>query len=291
MFQKTVMQGQKILVTGGGTGLGRGMAERFAELGANVVLAGRRKAVLDAAAEEIRAAHGAQVDTFALDIRSSEMVDEVMGEIWAAGPLTGLVNNAAGNFIARTEDISPKGFEAITRIVINGTFYCTHAAGRRWIEAGTGGNVLSITTTWVRNGAPFVVPSAMSKSAVHAMTMSLASEWGRYGIRLNTIAPGEIPTEGMSKRLNPGEKPGERTARINPLGRCGTIEELANLATFLMSGGCDWLTGETIAMDGAQALATGGSFYELRAWGDAEWQAARASIETQNQKDRTGRSG
>ena len=291
MFQKTVMQGQKILVTGGGTGLGRGMAERFAELGANVVLAGRRKAVLDAAAEEIRAAHGAQVDTFALDIRSSEMVDEVMGEIWAAGPLTGLVNNAAGNFIARTEDISPKGFEAITRIVINGTFYCTHAAGRRWIEAGTGGNVLSITTTWVRNGAPFVVPSAMSKSAVHAMTMSLASEWGRYGIRLNTIAPGEIPTEGMSKRLNPGEKPGERTARINPLGRCGTIEELANLATFLMSGGCDWLTGETIAMDGAQALATGGSFYELRAWGDAEWQAARASIETQNQKDRAGRSG
>ena len=151
--------------------------------------------------------------------------------------------------------------------------------------------MISILTTWIRNGWPFVVPSAMSKSAVGAMTMSLAAEWGRYGIRLNAIAPGEIPTEGMNKRLSPGEKPGERTARVNPMGRCGTIEELANLATFLMSGGCDWLSGETIAMDGAQALATGGSFYELRAWGDDEWQAARAAIETQNQKDRAQRSG
>lgn len=289
MFQKDLMGGQKILVTGGGTGLGRGMAERFLELGAHVVIAGRRKGVLDQAAGEMMAAHGGQVDAVELDIRSAEMVDEVVGGIWAAGPLTGLVNNAAGNFIARTEDISPKGFEAVTRIVINGTFYCTHAVGKRWIDAGTGGNVLSITTTWVRNGSPFVVPSAMSKSAVHAMTMSLATEWGRYGIRLNTIAPGEIPTEGMNKRLMPGEKPGERTARVNPLGRCGTKEELANLATFLMSGGCDWLTGETIAMDGAQALATGAGFYELRSWGDAEWQSARGAIEAQNQKNRAER--
>lgn len=291
MFQKDLMKGRKILVTGGGTGLGRAMSERFLELGAHVVIAGRRKGVLEQAADEMMAAHGGQVDAVQLDIRSSEMVDEVVGEIWAAGPLTGLVNNAAGNFISRTEDISAKGFEAITRIVINGTFYCTTAVGKRWIAAGQGGDVLSITTTWVRNGSPFVVPSAMSKSAVHAMTMSLASEWGRYGIRLNTIAPGEIPTEGMNKRLMPGEKPGERTARINPMGRCGTLEELGNLATFLMSGGCDWLTGETIALDGAQARATGGSFYELRAWGDAEWTAARSAIEGQNAKNRAERSG
>lgn len=290
MFQKDLMAGRKILVTGGGTGLGRGMAGRFLELGAQVVIAGRRKGVLDEAAEALMSEHGGKVDAFALDIRSDAMVEEVMGEIFSTGPLTGLVNNAAGNFISRTEDISAKGFEAITRIVINGTFYCTSAAGRRWIEAGTGGDVLSITTTWVRNGGPFVVPSAMSKSAIHAMTMSLASEWGRYGIRLNTVAPGEIPTEGMNKRLSPGEVPGARTAKINPMGRCGTIEELANLATFLMSGGCGWLTGETIALDGAQARATGGSFYELRNWGDEEWQAARASIEAQNEKDRAKRS-
>ena len=149
--------------------------------------------------------------------------------------------------------------------------------------------MLSIVTTWVRTGGPFVVPSAMSKAAVHAMTMSLATEWGRYGIRLNTIAPGEIPTEGMSKRLNPGETPGERSARINPMGRCGTLEEMQNLAVFLMSGGCDWISGETIALDGAQGLARGASFYELRDWGDEQWKAARDAIEAVNAKDRRGR--
>ena len=137
------------------------------------------------------------------------------------------------------------------------------------------GNVVSITVTWVRNGSPYVVPSAMSKSAIHAMTMSLAMEWGRYGIRLNTIAPGEIPTEGMSKRLNPGDEPGARTIARNPMGRVGKMEELQNLAVFLISGGCDWINGETIAMDGAQALATGGNFYEMREWSDADWERAR----------------
>ena len=158
---------------------------------------------------------------------------------------------------------------------MHGTFYVTHAVGKRWIAGKHRGNVVSIVTTWVRNGSPFVVPSAMSKAAMHAMTMSLATEWGRYGIRLNAIAPGEIPTEGMSKRLNPGEEPGARTKKVNPLGRVGTMEELENLATFLISGGCDWINGETIALDGAQALATGAGFYELRNWSDADWQAAR----------------
>jgi NAD(P)-dependent dehydrogenase (short-subunit alcohol dehydrogenase family) len=165
----------------------------------------------------------------------------------------------------------------------------THAVGRRWIAGKTRGNVVSITVTWVRNGSPYVVPSAMSKSAIHAMTMSLATEWGRYGIRLNTIAPGEIPTEGMSKRIKPGDEAGARTKALNPMGRTGTMEELQNLAVFLISGGCDWINGETIAMDGAQALAMGGNFYQLRDWSDADWDAAKESIKAQNEKDKAKR--
>jgi NAD(P)-dependent dehydrogenase (short-subunit alcohol dehydrogenase family) len=165
----------------------------------------------------------------------------------------------------------------------------THAVGRRWIAAKVPGNVVSITVTWVRNGSPYVVPSAMSKSAIHAMTMSLATEWGRYGIRLNTIAPGEIPTEGMSKRIKPGDEAGARTREQNPMGRVGRMEELQNLAVFLISGGCDWINGETIAMDGGQALAMGGNFYQLRDWSDADWTQARDSIKAQNEKDRAAR--
>jgi NAD(P)-dependent dehydrogenase (short-subunit alcohol dehydrogenase family) len=161
--------------------------------------------------------------------------------------------------------------------------------GRRWIAAKLPGNVVSITVTWVRNGSPYVVPSAMSKSAIHAMTMSLAVEWGKHGIRLNTIAPGEIPTEGMSKRIKPGDEAGARTRAQNPMGRVGTMEELQNLAVFLISGGCDWINGETIAMDGAQALAMGGNFYQLRDWSDDDWNTARDSIKAQNEKDRAAR--
>ncbi|MEM7523271.1 MAG: SDR family oxidoreductase [Pseudomonadota bacterium] len=289
MFQNDLMAGRKILVTGGGTGLGRAMAARFLGLGAHVVIAGRRKGVLDDTAAALMKDHGGRVDAYTLDIRDAGMVDAVVGEIFDDGPLTGLVNNAAGNFIARTEDVSPKGFDAVSRIVMNGTFYVTHAVGRRWIEAKLRGDILSVTVTWVRNGGPFVVPSAMSKAAIHAMTMSLASEWGRYGIRLNTIAPGEIPTEGMSKRLNPTDTPGARTAAVNPMGRCGTLEEMGDLAAFLMSGRSDWINGETIAMDGGQALATGGSFYQLRDWGDAEWTAARDAIAATNASDRAER--
>src|SRR5689334_24400166 len=157
-------------------------------------------------------------------------VDEMIEQIWAGGPLTDLINNAAGNFISRSEELSPRGFDAVANIVMHGTFYVTHAVGKRWIAGKHKGSVVSIAVTWVRNGGPFVVPSAMSKAAIHAMTMSLATEWGPYGIRLNAIAPGEIPTEGMSKRLNPGDQPGERTKKVNPLGRVGTMEELENLA-------------------------------------------------------------
>jgi NAD(P)-dependent dehydrogenase (short-subunit alcohol dehydrogenase family) len=289
MFANGLFAGKKILVTGGGTGLGRAMAERFLDLGAEIAICGRRKGVCDATAQELMKAHGGRVTSYGVDIRDAAAVEAMVEEIFRDRPLTGLVNNAAGNFISRTEDLSPRGFDAIANIVMHGTFYVTQAVGKRWIAGRDKGSVVSIAVTWVRNGGPFVVPSAMSKSAIQAMTMSLAQEWGRYGIRLNAIAPGEIPTEGMSKRLSPGQEPGERTAAANPMGRVGGIEELQNLATFLMSDGCDWLTGETIAMDGAQGLATGGNFYELRRWGDAEWKAARDAIEAQSARDKAER--
>ena len=289
MFVDGLFAGKKILVTGGGTGLGKAMAEKFLSLGAEIAICGRRKSVCDATAVELMKAHGGRVASYGVDIRDAATVEAMVGEIFREGPLTGLVNNAAGNFISRTEDLSPRGFDAIANIVMHGTFYVTQAVGKRWIAARQKGAVVSIAVTWVRNGGPFVVPSAMSKAAVEAMTKSLAAEWGRHGIRLNAIAPGEIPTEGMSKRLNPGQEPGAETKAANPMGRVGRIEELQNLAAFLLSDGCDWLTGETIAMDGAQALATGGNFYELRKWGDAEWKAARAAIEAQNAKDKAQR--
>jgi NAD(P)-dependent dehydrogenase (short-subunit alcohol dehydrogenase family) len=290
MFTEGLLRGRRILVTGGGTGLGKGMAEKFLSLGADIFICGRRKSVCEATAAELSGKFGGSVRAYAVDIRDAAAVDAMVADIFAGGPLTDLINNAAGNFISRTQDLSPRGFDAVANIVMHGTFYVTHAVGRRWIAGGHRGNVVSIVVTWIRNGSPYVVPSAMSKSAIHAMTMSLATEWGRYGIRLNAIAPGEIPTEGAGKRLNPGGEPGSRTERNNPMGRVGRIEELQNLATFLISDGCQWLTGETIALDGGQGHATGGSFYELRHWTDEQWRAAREAIKAQNEKDRAQRS-
>src|SRR5215475_10702276 len=289
MFSENLLAGRRILVTGGGTGLGKSMAARFLQLGAGVHICGRRRKVCDETAAELMDLHGGRVTSHGVDIRNPLAVEEMVENIFHEGPLTDLVNNAAGNFISRTEELSTRGFDAVTNIVMHGTFYVTHAVGRRWIALKRPGNVVSITVTWVRNGSPYVVPSAMSKSAIHAMTMSLATEWGRYGIRLNTIAPGELPTEGMSKRLISNDQPGARTIARNPMGRVGKMEELQNLAVFLISGGCDWISGETIAMDGAQALATGGNFYELREWSDADWQQARDAISKQNEKDRATR--
>jgi NAD(P)-dependent dehydrogenase (short-subunit alcohol dehydrogenase family) len=289
MFKDGLLRGRRILVTGGGTGLGKGMAEKFLALGAEVFICGRRKSVCEETAAELMAAHGGKVTSYGVDIRDAAAVDAMVADIFASGPLTDLINNAAGNFISRTQDLSPRGFDAIANIVMHGTFYVTHAVGKRWIAGGHRGNVVSIVVTWVHNGGPYVVPSAMSKSAIHTMTMSLATEWAGFGIRLNAIAPGVIPTEGASKRLSPGETPGEHAKRDNPMGRVGRIEELQNLATFLIADGCDWLTGQTITLDGAQSHATGANFYALRHWTDAQWQAAREAIKAQNEKDRAQR--
>ena len=289
MFTDRLLAGRKILVTGGGTGLGKAMAAKFLSLGAEIHICGRRKGVCEETAAELMKAHGGKVTAHGVDIRDAAAVDAMIETAFQGGPVTDLINNAAGNFISRTQDLTPRGFDAVANIVMHGTFYVTQAVGKRWIAGGHRGNVVSITVTWVRNGSPYVVPSAMSKSAIHAMTMSLAMEWGRYGIRLNTIAPGEIPTEGMSKRIKPGDEAGARTRAQNPMGRVGTMEELQNLAVFLISGGCDWINGETIAMDGAQALAMGGNFYQLRDWSDDDWNTARDSIKAQNEKDRAAR--
>jgi len=290
VFVPNLLAGHRILITGGGTGLGREMASRFLELGADLYLCGRRQSVLDATAAELMARHGGSVKTRAVDIRDPIAVDQMVQWIFDdGGPLTGLVNNAAGNFISRTEDLSPKGFDAVAGIVLHGTFYVTHAVGKRWIAGGHRGSVLSIVVTWVWTGSPFVVPSAMSKAGIHVMTQSLAVEWGRYGIRLNAIAPGQFPTEGMSKRLAPGADERTGPSERNPMGRDGQMPELQNLAAFLMSNGCDWLTGQTIALDGAGYLANGASFSDLFDWGDEEWRKARELIRAQNDKDKAGR--
>ena len=202
MFKPGLFKGKRILVTGGGTGLGREMVDRYLELGADIYICGRRKEVLDQSAKELMQKRGGSVKTHAIDIRDAEAVDKMIESIWNdGGPLTGLVNNAAGNFISRTEDLSHRGFDAIANTVFHGTFYTTHAVGKRWIKGGDKGSVVSIVVTWVWTGSPFVVPSAMSKAGISVMTQSLAVEWGRYGIRLNAIAPGTFPTEGAGKRL------------------------------------------------------------------------------------------
>ena len=300
MFQPDLMKGQRILVTGGGTGLGKAMAEGFLALGADVAICGRRKAMCDETAAGWRERFpSARIDTFGVDIRVAPAVDEMVESLFQNGGLTGLINNAAGNFIAPTESLSARAFDAIAGIVFHGSFYVTQAVGKRWIAQAKAGHwtpvqpyrsVMSIITTWVDTGNPYVVPSAMSKAGVEVMTKSLAIEWAKYGIRLNAVGPGEIPTEGMSKRLNPGEEPGARSKERNPMARPGTFEELQNIATFLMAPGqCDWLTGQSIMMDGANALANGSGFFELRHWSDAQWKEARERIEAQNAKDRAQR--
>jgi NAD(P)-dependent dehydrogenase (short-subunit alcohol dehydrogenase family) len=249
--------------------------------------------VLEQAAAEAAADRPGSVHVQAVDVRKSDLVDAAMAEIWAEhGPLTSVINNAAANFIAPTASLSARAFEAISSTVMNGSFNTTHAAGRRWIAQGLPGVVLSTLTTWVWSGSAFVVPSAMAKAAVHAMTMSLAVEWARYGIRLNALAPGPIPTDYAWEMLNPTDKTAVGATQVDqvPAGRAGTVTELANLTMFLLSDACDYLTGETIAMDGGQRLAGPGTFAGLTALSDQDWSDIRersqaASAASKAQRD------
>lgn len=277
-FAPDLLQGKRVLITGGGTGLGRGVARHLVDHGAQVHLWGRRQAVLEEAAAEASASRPGSVHVQTVDVRDGDAVDEAMETLWSGhGPLTSVVNNAAANFIAPTETLSPRAFDAVSSTVMKGSFHTTNSAGKRWIAAGLPGSVLSTLTTWVWTGSAFVTPSAMAKAAVHSMTMSLAVEWARYGIRLNALAPGPIPTEYAWEMLNPTDKSsvGATQADQIPMGRTGTVEELANLTMFLLSDACDYLTGQTIAMDGGQMLAGPGTFAGLTSMSADDWAAAK----------------
>ena len=288
MFKKDLLKNKRILVTGGGTGLGKEMASHYAEHGAELYICGRRLNVLEETAKELKEKFNAKVHFETLDIRASKDVDDYIERIFEEGPLDGLVNNAAGNFISPTKDLSHKGFDAIANIVFHGTFYITHSVGRRWIESGHKGSIISILTTWVWTGSPYVVPSAMSKSGLNAMTQSLAAEWGKYNIKVNAIAPGPFPTKGAWDRLNPGGNDEDSMGSV-PLGRVGEMVELQNLATFLMADGCDYLTGQTIGIDGAQYLTGGGTFSALDKLSDDDWEQMRTMIRSSNNKDKADR--
>jgi len=290
MFRSDLLKGKRILVTGGGTGLGKSMSQRFLELGAEVAIAGRRKAVLDETAKALMQQTGGKVTTHAVDIRVPDAVEEMIAEIWAGGPLDALVNNAAGNFISRTEDLSPRAFDAIANIVLHGTFYTTNAVGKRWLAEGRGGSVLSILTTWVWTGSPYVTPSAMSKAGVAAMTKGLAVEWGPRGIRLNAIAPGPFPTEGAWARLSPGSASNTRANDTIPMRRVGEHSELANFAAFLLADEVAYITGEVIAIDGGQWLNGAGTFARLSSLTDEDWKQIRESIRSTNAQDKMKRS-
>ncbi|MGD0467101.1 MAG: SDR family oxidoreductase [Terriglobales bacterium] len=276
MFQKDLLHGKRILITGGGSGLGKATAQRFLELGAEVYICGRRQEVLAATEQELRQRTGGNIHSRPCDVRDTAAVEEMIGIIWAEGPLDVLMNNAAGNFLARTEELSLGAFQSVIGIVLMGTLHMTMACGRRWLAAGRGGVVLNVTTTYTTTGSAYVVPSAVAKAGVQALTRSLAVEWGNRGIRMNAIAPGPIPTEGAFSRLLPRPELAEAAKKRNPLGRFGTTEEFANLAAFLISDGAGYVNGEVVTMDGGEWLQGAGEFTALgRELTEKEWEAMR----------------
>src|SRR4051812_9006687 len=280
VFSPTALADSRVLITGGGSGLGRSIALTLAAHGAEVHVWGRRRTPLDETVAAVEAA-GGRAAAQTVDVRNADQVDAAMTAIFEChGPLTGVVNGAAANFVARTEDLSPRAFEAVTSTVMHGSYFVTTAAGRRWIAGGLPGAVVSLLTTWVWTGSAFTVPSAMAKAAVHAMTLSLAVEWARHAIRLNAVAPGPVPTEFAWDVLDPGGTGGSRTpvatdAEGVPAGRHGTPEEVADVVLFLLSDAAPYLTGDTIAVDGGQRLGGPGTFAGLRALTPADWAAIR----------------
>lgn len=273
MLKDGALKGKCIVVTGGGTGLGRSMSQYFLELGANVVITSRKKEVIDRTALELQQQTGGRVLAVPADVRKYEEVENVIRSAQQEfGSIHAVVNNAAGNFISPTERLSHRAFDIVVDIVLKGTYYTTLAAGKNWIANKQAGVFLNIVTTYAWTGSGFVVPSACSKAGVLALTRSLAVEWAKYGIRSNAIAPGPFPTEGAWSRLLPGtlvEKfdPSKRV----PLGRVGQHQELANLAAYLVSDFSSFVNGEVVTIDGGEWLRHGGEFSHLEAITPEEW--------------------
>lgn len=278
MFKDDLLASKRVLVTGGGTGLGRSITQRLMSLGANVVICGRREEVLRKTVAELSASGTGSAESIRCDIRDPEAVDAMLSAIWEKGALDILVNNAAGNFTAPTEILSHRAMDAILGVVLHGTGYVTLGAGKRWLAHGHAGTVLSIVTTYAFTGSAFVVPSAMAKAGVLAMTRSLAVEWGGRGIRLNAIAPGPFPTEGAWERLVPKPELAKAFEEKNPLRRAGRHEELANLAAFLVSDQAGYINGECVTIDGGEWLQGAGQFNFLKQMmSPQDWQDAKAA--------------
>jgi NAD(P)-dependent dehydrogenase (short-subunit alcohol dehydrogenase family) len=275
MFEKGLLAGKRILVTGGGSGLGAAMGRRFVALGAELIICGRRLELLEAAAARMREDFTAKVAAVRCDIRDGAAVDAMMEGVWREAPLDVLVNNAAATFIAQTEQLSFRAVDAILAPTLHGAMYCTLAAGKRWIEGNHKGVVLSILSTSTITGRAFTVPSAMAKSAVLAMTKSLAVEWGPKGIRTVAIAPGAFPTPGASSQLRP-EGRDQSWSSTNPLGRTGEHGELADLASFLISDRAGYINGEMVVQDGGAHLRGSGA-EDLLQWTDAQWEQQRSA--------------
>src|SRR5512136_2836172 len=279
MFQPDLLKGKVIVITGGGTGLGRSMGERFLQLGAKLAIASRREPVLRQAADEMMAACGGEVLPLVCDVRDPEAVDAMMEAAWSHyGGIDVLVNNAAGNFASPTERLSPRAVDSVLNIVLHGTFYCTLAVGKRWIAAQRRGRILNIVATYVQSGSAYVAPSAAAKAGVMALTRSLAVEWGKYNITTVAIAPGPFPTEGAWSRLMPGSDLANAAINRVPLKRVGRHEELANLASYLVSDMAEYINGDCITIDGGEWLKGAGQFSWLEALSDDDWTqlAARA---------------
>lgn len=272
MFQEGLLKDKVVLVTGGGTGLGRSMCERFLALGARVAISSRRQEVLDKAAQEMMDATGGEVFTTTVDVRDPEQVKGMMDAVEGHfGRIDVLLNNAAGNFISPTERLSHRAVDAVLNIVLHGTFYCTLDLGKRWIEKQQAGVVLNIATTYAMTGSGYVAPSAAAKAGVVSLTKSLAAEWGKYNIRLNAIAPGPFPTEGAWSRLMPTDEIQELFEKRIPLGRVGRHEELANLASYLISDASGFITGDLIHIDGGETTWGAGEFNILDEVTSEQW--------------------
>lgn len=281
MLRDGALENRTIIVTGGGTGLGKSMAAYFLRLGSNVVICSRKLDILEKTAAELQATTGGKVIPLECDVRKTEQIENVITKAVATfGRVDGLVNNSAGNFISPTERLSYKAVDTVVDIVLRGTYYFTLALGKYWIENHIKGSVLNIVTTYATTGSGWVVPSAMAKSGVLTMTKSLAFEWARHGIRLNAIAPGPFPTKGAWDRLFP-EELATKFAFENriPLARTGEHQELANLAAYLISDFSAYMTGEVITLDGGEVLA-GGQFNFLKEVTDSQWDAIEEQIKS-----------